>query len=86
MSNASMTFGRPTRAANLQPLQWLSTLGDALAKPLASINAWLQGPAMERPRTAQELIEYARSIEASQPSFAADLRAAALRSQENTDS
>ncbi len=82
MSNASMTFGRPTRAANLQPLQWISTLGAALAKPLASINAWLQGG----PQTAHELLEYARSIEATQPSYAADLRAAALRSQKVANS
>jgi hypothetical protein len=34
------------------------------------------------PRTAEELIEWANSYEATQPSYAADLRAAALHSQE----
>lgn len=34
------------------------------------------------PRTAEELIEWANSYEATQPSYAADLRAAALHAQE----
>lgn len=34
------------------------------------------------PRTAEELIEWANAYEATQPSYAADLRAAALRSME----
>jgi hypothetical protein len=34
------------------------------------------------PRTPEELIEWANSYEATQPSYAADLRAAALHAQE----
>jgi hypothetical protein len=34
------------------------------------------------PRTAEELIEWANGYEATQPSYAADLRAAALHAQE----
>ncbi|MEY2875062.1 MAG: hypothetical protein RLZZ373_2433 [Pseudomonadota bacterium] len=34
------------------------------------------------PRTPEELLEWAHSYEATQPSYAADLRAAALRAQE----
>ena len=34
------------------------------------------------PRTAEELLEWAQSYEATQPSYAADLRAAALHAQQ----
>lgn len=36
------------------------------------------------PRTPEELIEWALAYEATQPSYAADLHAAALRAQEKT--
>ena len=38
------------------------------------------------PRTAEERIEWAGRYEASQPSYAADLRAAAVRAQQITGS
>ena len=55
----------------------------------AVFNAWQHlvarvaesGKAYE-PRTPEELIEWANSYEATQPSYAADLRAAALHAQQ----
>lgn len=58
-------------------------LVDAVADAWRNLSARIaeSGKAYE-PRTPEELIEWANSYEATQPSYAADLRAAALYAQE----
>ena len=48
---------------------------------LESIGNWLRMPAPAVPEAAAQLLRLAESYDATQPSYAADLRAAALMSQ-----
>ncbi|MEY4906725.1 MAG: hypothetical protein RL260_443 [Pseudomonadota bacterium] len=58
-------------------------LVDAMANALHSLSARIADAGKPyEPRTPEELIEWANSYEATQPSYAADLRAAALHAQE----
>ncbi len=77
MTNTSMTFGRPTRLTLPQPASLLASIGAALGK----FNNWLLGEQYRTPKNVAELLAHADSLEATQPSFAADLRSVALRAQ-----
>ena len=78
MSITSMTYGHPHRVS-------LPNIGHSLALATAPLTAlmrrcssWLDSPKRE-PRTAQEVLAYARRIESSDPGLASDLRGAAMR-------
>jgi hypothetical protein len=58
-------------------------LVDAMADALHKLAVRIaQAGQPYEPRTPEELIEWANSYEATQPSYAADLRAAALHAQQ----
>ena len=59
----------------------LPTFGESLSAAVSSVFAAFARTADRSPRTASELLELADRYEATQPSFAADLRAAAWREQ-----
>ena len=81
MSNASMTFGRPTRLTIPRGSLWLGTLAAWLITQLREWDRWLLSNRQEEPQTAEDVLAWASRIEATEPGFAADLRAAALRSK-----
>lgn len=81
MTSASMTFGRPTRMLVPRPSRWLAGLADAITTQVQRLDRWLWVAQYEEPTTAEGVLAWASRIEATQPGFAADLRAAALRSQ-----
>ena len=82
MSNASMTFGRPTRLTIPRGSLWLGTAAAWLIRQLQHWDRSLLSARPEEPRSAEEVLAWASRIEATEPGFAADLRAAALRSQD----
>ncbi|WP_293996900.1 hypothetical protein [Sphaerotilus sp.] len=58
-------------------------LVDAMADALHKLSVRIAEAGQPyEPRTPEELIEWANSYEATQPSYAADLRAAALHAQQ----
>ena len=81
MSNASMTFGRPARLTIPRGSLWLGTLAAWLITQLREWDRWLLSNRQEEPQTAEDVLAWASRIEATEPGFAADLRAAALRSK-----
>jgi hypothetical protein len=81
MTSASIRFGRPVRVLLLQPAQWFASLAAALAARLHQLDGWLSFTQTTEPSTVEEVLAWAHRVEATQPGFAADLRAAALRSQ-----
>ena len=85
MSNASMTFGRPTRLAIPLNPHWLASLAAAMIHGLRRLDNWLLSKRQDDPKTAEEVMDWANRIEPTEPGFAADLRAAALRSMSRTD-
>ena len=82
MTNPSMTFGRPARLSTPHASVWLGTVAAALIHQLQRWDAWLLGSRQQQPQTAEEVLAWADRIEANEPGFAADLRAAVLRSQD----
>ncbi len=82
MTSASMTFGRPSRLAIPRGSLWLGSLAAAIINRLRKLDNWLLGQDGREPRNAEEVLAWARRIEATEPGFAADLRAAALRSMD----
>ena len=80
MTNASMTFGRPTRLVIPRGSLWLGTLAAALINSLRRLDNWQLSQQRSEPKTADQVMAWASRIEATEPSFASDLRAAALRS------
>lgn len=81
MSTASMSFGRPTRVTFSRHSSWFGGAANALIQLLRRIDRWQLSLAKEEPKTAEQVMAWAKRIENSDPGFAADLRAAALRSQ-----
>lgn len=84
MTSASMTFGRPTRLAVPRGSLWFANIAVALIASLRRLDQWQLSLQREEPQTAEGVLAWAKRIEATEPSFAADLRAAALRSQETS--
>jgi hypothetical protein len=82
MSSASMTFGRPTRSA-LPSVSGLFVAATAsVVGMLHRFDQWLLDPSRGEPKTAAEVLQWARRIESTDPGLASDLRAAALRSMD----
>ncbi len=81
MSNASMSFGRPGRLVVPRASLWLGAWAGAVIQQLRALDNWLVSKRQQEPRNAEEVLAWASRIEAREPGFAADLRAAALRSQ-----
>jgi len=70
----TMTFGRPARF----DITFLSRAASALLGLPARLDAWLERREQAR-MSVNDVLAFARSVEASDPGFAADLRGAALR-------
>jgi hypothetical protein len=80
MSSASMTFGRPSRVSLPHGSQWFAALVGVLIGGLRRADRWQLSRQQREPRSAAEVMAWARELEHSQPGFAQDLRAAAQRS------
>ena len=80
MSNASMTFGQPQRLVIPRGSAWGAAAMALLIDGLRRLDRWQLSLNREEPRSVEDVLAWATSIEATQPGFAADLRAAALRS------
>jgi hypothetical protein len=85
MSTASMTFGRPTRMTIPRGSLWMASLAYFLIGAVRRLDRWQLSRQEKEPTTPDEVMDYARRVEASDPGFAADLRAAALRAQGDQD-
>ncbi len=81
MTSASMTFGRPNRMVVPRGSLWFANIAVALIASLRRLDQWQLSLQREEPQTAEGVLAWAKRIESSDPGFAADLRAAALRSQ-----
>lgn len=79
MTNTSMSFGRPERLVIPRGSAWLAAGAALLIDGLRRLDRWQLGLQREEPRSAEEVLAWADRIEHSEPGFAADLRAAALR-------
>jgi len=85
MTSASMTFGRPTRLAAPRGSIWLAGIAATVISALRRLDQWQLSLQREAPQSAEDVLAWARRIEASEPGLASDLRAAALRAQESAD-
>ncbi len=79
MHTASMTFGRSSRLAAFRPSALFVSAMAGLLGSLRRLDRWLLARDHCEPKTRAEVLEWAHRIERSDPGFAADLRAAALR-------
>ena len=84
MTNASMSFGRRERLVSPRGSAWLAGAAALLIDGLRRLDRWQLSLQRDEPRTAQEVMAWADRIEQTEPSFAADLRAAALRADVET--
>jgi hypothetical protein len=73
MSVTTMTFRQVNAFDAL-----IGQAGLAVGRSLRALASLFQTANRSQPRTAQELLAWAEQYEATQPSYAADLRAAAL--------
>jgi hypothetical protein len=64
---------------------WTVAFRDGVLRAAAAVCRWALTPREARPLTAEHLLAMADAYHATQPSFAADLRAAALRSPDLRD-
>lgn len=80
MFPTSTTFGRPHRVATPRLAVWLGLLATGLILRLRRLDAWLLSRRSGEPQSAEDVLAWASRIEATEPGFAGDLRAAALRS------
>ncbi len=86
MTSASMTFGRPARLTVPRGALWFAAAAAALIDGLRRIDRWqLSLLSKNEPRSADDVLEMAQRLEATDPGFAADLRAAALRAMDGAD-
>jgi hypothetical protein len=79
-----MSFGRPTRVAFPSISSWFAQLTGALISLLRRMDRW-QLAARDEPKTPEQVLAWAMRIQNSDPGFASDLRAAALRAPERAD-
>jgi hypothetical protein len=82
MTSASMTFGRPARLSIPRGSLWFANGAAMLIDGLRRLDRWQLSAARHAPRTPQEVLDWAGRIEPSNPGFASDLRAAALRAMD----
>jgi uncharacterized membrane protein len=85
MTSASMTFGRPARLTAPRGSVWFAAAAGALISLLRRLDQWQLKVSRQEPQTAEEVMAWASRIQATDPSFAADLRSAALRSMGQND-
>ena len=85
MTSASMSFGRSNRLVVPRGSLWLGTLAAAMINGLRRIDTWQLSKQYAEPKTAEGVMAWASKIEATEPGFASDLRAAALRSMSASD-
>lgn len=78
--SASMTF-QHSNAVDAAASRFFA----AIARTVSNLVAPLTIRESHEPRNAAELLEWAHQYETTQPSYAADLRAAALRFQSQQD-
>ena len=81
MSSASMSFGGNTRYHQPRGAVWAAAAVGGLMNLIHRLDQWQLAHRSSEPRNAEEVMELARQVEKSDPGFAADLRAAAQRSQ-----
>lgn len=79
MSNASMTFGRQARLTMPRGAVLFANLAFALINGARRVDRWLLSRRPDGPTTPEEVMAYARQFEKTDPGYAADLRAAAMR-------
>ncbi|HSW08260.1 hypothetical protein [Aquabacterium sp.] len=80
--SASMTFGRATRTTIPRGSRMFANGAAVIIGLLRRMDTWQLKQAKTEPQTAQQVLDWARRIETTDPGFAADLRAAVYRSQE----
>jgi hypothetical protein len=86
MTSASMSFGSNVRYREPLISTWLSAAVGGLMRFLHRLDQWeLTQERNPTPRTPEEVLFWASRIERSDPGFASDLRAAALRAQNQLD-
>lgn len=74
MSTNTMTFHHVSIFDSV-----MGRVAERVADGFQTVTAWFSEPQTREPRTAEELLDWAAQYEATQPSYAADLRAAARR-------
>jgi hypothetical protein len=74
MSTNTMTFQHVSIFDSV-----MGRVAERLADGFQTVSAWFSQPASREPQTAEELLDWAAQYEATQPSYAADLRAVARR-------
>ncbi len=80
MTHSSMTFGRPAHPLAIRGTPWLNRTTAAVLSLLRRLDRWQLSLRQERPMSAQDVLDWAQRLQTTDPGFAADLRAAALRS------
>ena len=85
MNSASMTFGRPTRLVVPRGSIWMAGLIMAMIDGLRRLDSWQLNQQRNEPKTVEGVLNWARRIEGTDPGFASDLRAAAMRSNCNDE-
>jgi hypothetical protein len=83
MSSASMSFGRNARYHAPRGAVWAAAAVGGLMNLIHRIDQWQLTRRSAEPQSAAEVLELARQVEKSDPGFAADLRAAVQRSEQN---
>lgn len=79
MSSSSMTFGRPARLTLPRASSWFASVTALALAGLRRLDRWLLSVREPEPQTPQEVLAWANRLQATEPGFADDLRAAALR-------
>ena len=77
----TLPFERPRRSVDLRFSAARAAIAAMFLNLVREIDYWLFTNPVETPRTPDELLAMANRLESTQPSYAADLRAAALRAQ-----
>lgn len=86
MSTASMTFGRGTTAALPYGSRWAANAAATLISLLRRIDRWqIERSTRPEPKSPEQVLAWANRLEASDPGFAADLRAAVFRDDAQRD-
>lgn len=85
MTSASMSFGRSHGYPMPRGAILAGHVVNLVIKGLHRLDQWMVSRRSDEPQTADDVLAWASRIEASDPGFAADLRAAALRSMGKDD-
>ncbi len=82
MTSASMTYGRPARLTIPRGSLWFANGASMLIEGLRRLDRWQLSLGRQEPRTAEDVLDWAARVEPTEPGFASDLRAAALRAMD----